>query len=130
MECPKTSPQFPMKLLAGKLLVSASLALLLASCATPREGTVVAKRFRPADPTVQRLGPVYSVEIEGRTASGKTRPRTVMTSAEQWARLAVGGQFSVTQRSPTGPAVLKPMTVCGGGGRASGPAQPHAAAPP
>ena len=108
-----------MKLPAGKLLVPASLALLLVSCATPKEGTVVAKRFRPADPTVQRLGPVYSVEFEGRTESGKTRRRTVMISEAQWSRLEVGDHFSVAERSPTGPALLRPLVFGSGESRAA-----------
>ena len=80
---------------AAALAAALSLTFSLAGCSSVREGTVISKRERPADPDFQRLGPTYAVEIEGRAHNGKTQRETVLVSRQEWTQLQIGDRFVV-----------------------------------
>lgn len=80
-----------------KLRLLALFAFLpLASCSTFNEGTIVGKRSRPVEPGFSRLGPTFTLEIEGKGADGKAVRKTVLVSEAEWSRVRVGERYSLS----------------------------------
>lgn len=85
-----------------KLRLLALLALLpLAACST-FNGKIVKKRSRPAEPGFSRLGPTFTLEIEGANASGKPVRRTALVSEEEYMRYHVGDRYPAPEKQNDG----------------------------